>query len=218
MADTKWCPACGAEYVARVSTCADCGVALVDAPPAPERTDPVRTGGGGGPLEYDLTEWDDEARSSLEWMLRGRGITFEWDAPGILLVPEHEEAVVDGFVDYLAADPAELEPVEDVGPADLDVDIDEFYDADPRRRASEEVEYGVDWSDRDGVRYEVAWIEDTGELVLMTADGGLHVEVLGEWPERADVDALLDGWQSAMPAPHSVEWLRGTIERRLPSS
>jgi hypothetical protein len=35
MARTGWCPKCGAEYRPGFTTCADCGVALVDDPPAP---------------------------------------------------------------------------------------------------------------------------------------------------------------------------------------
>jgi len=33
---TRWCPKCGAEYREGFSECADCGVALVDTPPAPK--------------------------------------------------------------------------------------------------------------------------------------------------------------------------------------
>lgn len=35
MARTAWCPKCGAEYRPGFTTCADCGAALVDDPPAP---------------------------------------------------------------------------------------------------------------------------------------------------------------------------------------
>jgi len=47
------------------------------------------------------------------------------------------------------------------------VDIEEFYDADDRRRQSAEIELGGDWHDAKGVRYELNWIEDTGELYVM---------------------------------------------------
>jgi Putative prokaryotic signal transducing protein len=33
---SRWCPKCGAEYREGFSECADCGVALVDVPPAPK--------------------------------------------------------------------------------------------------------------------------------------------------------------------------------------
>jgi len=33
------------------------------------------------------------------------------------------------------------------------MDIDEFYEADPRRRASAELELGAEWLDEDNVRH-----------------------------------------------------------------
>ena len=47
------------------------------------------------------------------------------------------------------------------------MDIEEFYEADERRRRSEEIELGTEWHDRDAVRYEVSWVADTGELYVM---------------------------------------------------
>ena len=47
------------------------------------------------------------------------------------------------------------------------MDIEEFYDADPRRRASDEVRFGDEWTDADGGRYEVLWVADTGEVYAM---------------------------------------------------
>src|SRR5688572_7985310 len=143
MADTKWCPSCGAEYRASVTKCAECAVDLVDTPPpapaaAPERelTEP------GEALEYDLTDWDDEAREGLEWMLRGRDVAFEWERRGILVVAESDEEVVDGFIDYLSAGPPDEEPVVAAEPPPAVMRVDEFYVADPRRHAYTEVEFG----------------------------------------------------------------------------
>ncbi len=48
------------------------------------------------------------------------------------------------------------------------MDIEEFYDADPRRRTSEEIEFGRDWSDGSAIRCELAWVVDTGELYAMS--------------------------------------------------
>ena len=71
-----------------------------------------------------------------------------------------------------------------VGDSVRPMDIDEFYEADPRRRASAELELGIDWLDADGVRHELNYVEDTGELYVLrepsphvTEDpfGGLHV-------------------------------------------
>lgn len=112
------------------------------------------------------------------------------------------------------------------------VDIEEFYDEDPRRRSSDELELGGDWHDAQGVRYELSWVEDTGELYVMrepvptgwgTPFGGIHVwhahstdekeiagmtvAVLGVVPSRDDVQSILSGWEEAMDRAGSVEWL-----------
>ena len=47
------------------------------------------------------------------------------------------------------------------------MDIDEFYEADPRRRASAELELGTEWLDADNVRHELNYVEDTGELYVL---------------------------------------------------
>jgi hypothetical protein len=119
------------------------------------------------------------------------------------------------------------------------VDIEEFYDADERRRSSVEVEFGQDWRDAHGVRYELSWIEDTGELYVMrepvpsewaTPFGGIHargthrtdekeiegmsVAVVGTVASQADVERLLDGWQEAIAQPDSVAWLVERLRSR----
>src|ERR1700683_328031 len=47
------------------------------------------------------------------------------------------------------------------------MDIEEFYSADQRRRQAAEVELGTNWFDAKGNRYELSWVEDTGELYVM---------------------------------------------------
>ena len=47
------------------------------------------------------------------------------------------------------------------------MDIEQFYSADERRRQSAEVEFGNNWFDAKGSRYEISWVEDTGELYAM---------------------------------------------------
>lgn len=106
------------------------------------------------------------------------------------------------------------------------MNIEEFYDGDERRRASEELEFGEDWTDSTGHRYELRWIEDTGELYVMhddpapiwfdqfgdffaippTADE-LGVRILKLVHGRDEVTRLLEGWADAMPAEDSVRWL-----------
>jgi hypothetical protein len=108
------------------------------------------------------------------------------------------------------------------------MDIEEFYDGDPRRRPSAEIELGADWHDAHGTRYEVNWVEDTGELYLMREPvphiredpfGGLHfsmraqeegkmsVHVVAQIATHDDLERILDGWQAAMAGDKGAEWL-----------
>jgi len=106
------------------------------------------------------------------------------------------------------------------------MDIEEFYEADERRRRSEEIELGTEWTDADGVRHEVSWIADTGELYVMrepaariAEDGfgdeysgslpvaAVTVTVVGWIPTRARMEAVLSGWPDAMAGPNSLSWL-----------
>ena len=110
------------------------------------------------------------------------------------------------------------------------MDIEEFYDADPRRRASEEVPFGHEWTDADGGRYEVQWVVDTGEVYVMfepveplasdgigdifpqhLPTGAVTVELLGGFPTRAEIDAALAGWEDAMGEPGSITWIRERV-------
>ncbi|MFN8035625.1 MAG: hypothetical protein U0V73_06810 [Acidimicrobiia bacterium] len=60
-------------------------------------------------------------------------------------------------------------------------DITDFYDADPRRRESKELEFGNQWHDAAGYRYKLSWVEDTGELYLLNLGGEIgSADVLGE--------------------------------------
>ena len=108
------------------------------------------------------------------------------------------------------------------------MDIEEFYDADPRRRASAEIELGTEWHDAQDVHYELNYIEDTGELYVVQepppsewADpfGGIHVinnpnyekqlgvRVVGHIESVDLMHQILDGWQKAMTSDESVQWL-----------
>ncbi len=111
------------------------------------------------------------------------------------------------------------------------MDIEEFYDADPRRRESAEIEFGADWHDAAGVRYELNWIEDTGELYVMREPteqvaedpfgdffltrvpaSGLVVRVLTRLSDRAHVEQILDGWRKAIAGPDSTSWVVGRLK------
>ena len=107
------------------------------------------------------------------------------------------------------------------------MDIEEFYSADERRRRSAEGEFGNNWFDVKGNRYELSWVEDTGELYAMlelvpeadtwTPFGDIEVEdvpvdtllvtVLATIPERQAVEQLLEGWTDRMAAPDGVHWV-----------
>lgn len=106
------------------------------------------------------------------------------------------------------------------------MDIEGFYSADERRRASEEIEYGRGWRDEHGVRYELSYVVDTGELYVMREPmtGPVPVSPFGELfassvparvltvavlaeVGRAELDAALEGWPQVMERPDSVRWL-----------
>jgi hypothetical protein len=115
------------------------------------------------------------------------------------------------------------------------VNINEFYAGDARRRASEEVEYGREWRDEHHL-CSLWWVVDTGELYLvfqshgvasallgfLDASGGspawsdtgserLDVEIVAVIEERAEVEALLEGWEDVVGRDDSFAWLRGRL-------
>ena len=116
-----------------------------------------------------------------------------------------------------------------VGITSPPMDIEEFYDGDPRRRPSAEIELGTDWHDTHGTRYEVNWVEDTGELYLMREPAParrgrpfrrapfLHagavkkakmtVHVVAQIDTHDQLEKILDGWQAAMVGSGGAEWL-----------
>jgi hypothetical protein len=110
------------------------------------------------------------------------------------------------------------------------VDLEQFYDADPRRRHSEELEFGTDW-DEAGARTQVSWVEATGELYAMrdplggllsdvigdmratpVSDEQLTVEVLGVIGGRSAAEAVMSGWENAMASgANSLAWVRDRV-------
>jgi hypothetical protein len=102
MGDTRWCPKCESEFQPGIATCPDCGVALIGEPPPPDQP-PTSKLEGHEPVAYELQDWPQANRDSLEWMLAGIEIPFEWDPPGVLTVPESRADEVEGFIDYLDA-------------------------------------------------------------------------------------------------------------------
>lgn len=95
------------------------------------------------------------------------------------------------------------------------MDVEEFYEQDPRRQASDEIEFGREWFE-EGSRFEVAWIADTGEVYVMAepynrrgiSTESVTVEVLAVIEGRDAIDAALTGWREAMAKPNSLAWVR----------
>jgi hypothetical protein len=108
------------------------------------------------------------------------------------------------------------------------MDIEEFYDGDPRRRPSAEIELGTEWRDAHGIRYELTWVEDTGELYVMREPsphivedpfGGTHssirhseevemtVNVVAQIATHDQLEEVLAGWPEAMAGDAGAEWL-----------
>jgi len=114
------------------------------------------------------------------------------------------------------------------------MDIGEFYDADDRRRQSAEIELGTEWHDAHNVRYELNWIEDTGEVYVMrepppptwedpfgdiyvrTNDRapitGMTVVVIAHVDSHDKLEEILGGWQDAMEGPDGVQWLADRLK------
>ncbi len=110
------------------------------------------------------------------------------------------------------------------------MDISEFYDADPRRRESEEVNFGDGWSTEEDQHstYRANWLQETGELYVVREPhpGGLiarfldqldidqasvkqlTVEVLGTFTDADAVAEALAGWEPEMTHTESLSWLR----------
>jgi len=113
------------------------------------------------------------------------------------------------------------------------MDIEEFYEADERRRRSEEIELGTEWHDGDGARYEVSWVTDTGELYVMgepetpmsvdlfgdlydrpAPTSSVTVAVVGWIADRSRLEQILEGWQKAMPGTNSISWLAERLRQQ----
>ncbi len=93
-----------------------------------------------------------------------------------------------------------------------------FYNADPRRVSSRELDVGLCWrEDQATPLHRAAWIQETGELYLVrsgpTEEGGGGVEVLASAGNRERLDEVLGGWREHCGEPRSLQWLRARAER-----
>jgi hypothetical protein len=111
------------------------------------------------------------------------------------------------------------------------MNIEEFYSADERRRQSAEIEFGTNWFDASKSRYELSWVEDTGELYAMlerTANAGswtpfgdleisnvrindVLVTVIGYLATQVEVEQVLAGWQAKMDKPDGISWVAAQL-------
>jgi len=119
------------------------------------------------------------------------------------------------------------------------MNIEDFYSADERRRQSAEIELGTNWFDAAGNRYELSWVEDTGELYAMlerasgagsfTPFGDMEVEsvpldevvvtIVGYLPARAELEKVLAGWEEEMAKPDGITWVADRLrENGVPSA
>lgn len=108
------------------------------------------------------------------------------------------------------------------------MNIHEFYEADARRRESDERQYGDGWTERRDphATYRLSRVVDTGEvysvrephaggilaryldqLGLRQADvNELTVEIYGTFAE-AETEKALAGWEEAMGQTNSLDWV-----------
>ena len=115
------------------------------------------------------------------------------------------------------------------------MDLDEFYNGDPRRGRSPEVRFGGHWLDASGYAYAIGWLEDTGELVavrhvawpgrlppivdpsirMLPRRDQIEIELflLLVEPSRRRVDDLLKGWADLQGSPEGFEELVARLEK-----
>ena len=112
------------------------------------------------------------------------------------------------------------------------MDIEHFYDGNPRRRSSEEFSFGRDWTDSGRTRWELNWVQDTGEVYLMREAAEplqmdpfgdtrvapmpvdeVTVEIIGTIDGLDNVERAFSGWSTAMVVDGSVEWVRDRVAR-----
>jgi hypothetical protein len=91
--------------------------------------------------------------------------------------------------------------------------LSSFYNADPARVRSRELDVGLWWrEDADGPLHRAAWVSDTGELYLVRLgppeEGGGEVELLAGSVERERLESVLEGWREQCGRPRSLTWLR----------
>ncbi len=115
------------------------------------------------------------------------------------------------------------------------MDIEQFYDENEKRRNSAEVEFGSQWSNAAGRLYKLSWVQETGELYLMSAPYGeviedpvlgdtvgfsepleaLTVQVVGQFAALTDVEKEFVGWEDVINEENSLKWLHHHLHFEL---
>lgn len=107
------------------------------------------------------------------------------------------------------------------------MDIEHFYDGNPKRRSSKEYSFGRDWTDAGGTRWELNWVEDTGEVYVMREAGEplimdplgdiavpdlpadqVTVEIVATIESLEAVEDTFSGWAAAQAGVGSLDWVR----------
>jgi hypothetical protein len=92
---TAVCARCGAEYLASVPTCAECGARLRPpgaAPVAPE----------GDEVAYELSDWSTEQRNALDAALGAEGVAARWEDDEVV-VGEADADLVEELIEEIDA-------------------------------------------------------------------------------------------------------------------
>jgi hypothetical protein len=92
---TVTCPRCGAEYLASVPTCAECGARL--RPPGAAPAEPE-----GEEVAYDLADWSGEQRDALDAALVAEGVAARWEADEVV-VGEADADLVEELIEEIDA-------------------------------------------------------------------------------------------------------------------
>ena len=95
-------------------------------------------------------------------------------------------------------------------------DLGAFYEADPRRLDTVELDYGMHWRDVDSQdRWRVSYVPSTREIYACAEHSGVVI-LLGAVPPESVVpghpartsDLILEGWDSHSRQPGGLNWLR----------
>ena len=96
--------------------------------------------------------------------------------------------------------------------------IEAFYDEDPRRRASPEVDYGAQWTNGPKwPHWRVSYVQATGEVYAVQLMPPERVEILGVSPPDPSpdyyhtLDKVLRGW--AEGDKHELAWVRFRLQK-----